>query len=197
MDKYKAKIKKLRKIALSLLGIGALGAIISACIGVAIYGDETPSIVPFVIIGLFVALMQLSLFFSIPLRKTVATFNNIIINEFGTPESKTKTYELYYSGVELVKNNITTISANYFKKLWCRTQITKIVFSPLAFSTKRLTSFQWADVEQVIINIEKKQIGIFLNYKKIVLLPFKKNIFYLIKTFYPNEIVNESQIKFK
>ena len=195
MDKYKAKIKKLRKITLSLLCIGFLGALASGCIVMAVYGDDSPSVGSIIVIALFIVLMWSSLFFLIPLRKTIATFNNIIVNEFGTSESKNKKYELYYNGVELVKYNVTTISANYFKTLWHRTRIAKMVFSPLAFSTKGLTSFQWADIEQIII--EDKQIRISLNYKKIILLPLKKNIFYLIKTFYPNEIANENQVKFK
>ena len=187
----------------SLIGIGFTGAIISACIAAAIYGDY-PSIGSIIIMASFGFVMISPLIFCLyPFRKTVTTFNNIILNEFGTVESKAKTYELYFSGFEIVEQDNININSKWWRYLFLRyvPRISKIFFSPSGFYTKNdfpswkgITSFLWENVGKIIIDTDKKQIGILLNSYANVFLPLQKNIYYLIKTFCSVQIENEDKI---
>ena len=182
---------------LCFLGIGFVGAIVSACVVAAIYGDDTLDIGAFVIIALFIAMMPLSLLFLIPFRKAVFSGNDIILKEYGTPESRTKTYELYYSGFEIVRDNTVNINAKIIYGFsYHIPRISKMIFSPLGFKTNGLVSFEWSEVDKVEIEAGEKQIAIFTKGEE-VQLPLQKNILYLIKTFYPKDIENEYATKFK
>ena len=186
----KAKTKMWRIVLLSSLCFGFVGAIISGCITAVVYGDNPPDIGAIVIIILFIVIMLSSLLFLIPFRKSVFSGNGIILNEYGTPESKVKTYELYYSGFEVLENNAVNINAKIKHGFLFRSpRISRMYFSPLAFSTNGFTRFQWGEVNK--IEIENKQIKIFLCNGGLVILPCQKNIAYLIKTFCSKEIENE------
>ena len=71
-----------------------------------------------------------------------------------------------------------------------------MIFSPASFTAKGDFAikgkilFSWSSVDSIKIDGTNKKILVYLQGQT-VLLPLQENIFYLIKTFYHSEIINE------
>lgn len=175
-------VGKLRIAMFCCLGIGFLGCIVSAIIAASIY-KEKPSILAICIIVFFAIILISPIFLFIPYNKIIKVENNKIIAEYGSDESKAKTYSIYH--------NIATVDSNNKQKI-----IRQIFFSSLGVkSDNSVNLFYWKNVESITIEDEVIAIKYLDENGNLNCFSFPNKQYFnlLIKTFCNSEIIKDNK----
>jgi len=170
---YRARTKKWR-ISVIIALLVSLGVCISGVVAAGCE-DELPSIVPSILFALLVPCMLSVGIFFIPILRIKKQVNEIIFIEFGTPESKTKTYEILFDGLsfggrEYIEKTSTgafciNIERGIGRRASHSNQLQKMIFSPDVFVADRygkrgMAIFKWRDVRRIVAEPGKKLIRI-------------------------------------